>query len=362
MKQYRGKILVLIVIVAIFISTLWLVCLKHRKRLSLPVKSTVASIIKTSHPVRRDFSLRLYWFGKVKSKRILKIISLINGKIIAIKVADGVHVRKGDTLFILGGSQIKHIFNSLAQRITALKQQVLLAKKLVQHKRNAVAEKIAKKEELLSAQEHLSQLKSELFAAKEKLSALRNALIVTSPMNGIFTNRQVNIGQNVKQGSHLADVISTDLRIIAYLFPPKKVELIGKKAIIQVDQEEKIDGTVVKVLPELTKDGATVVWIEGPKISKKLKPNQIVSGWIVLKVHKNSLAVPRDAVVYDEQGRPFVFVKTSHGYRKKAIKIGLTNDRWCEVVSGLSDSEEVVIHGAYELFYQNFAKSYKVED
>jgi len=362
MKRYVTGLLALIAVAVILAGTMWLGRSSGRQRAIPASELPVPITIETSHPQRRDFSLRLHWFGKAESKRIVKVTALSDGQITAIKPADGAHVKRGAILFNLGGLQMAHRLKALEQRVAVIEQRLALAKVMVQNKQEAVAEKIAKKEDLLAAAEHLTQLSGEQSDTKQKLAVFRDALLLRSPMDGIFTNRRVSISQEVEKGTYLADVISTELRIIAHLFPPPEVPLVGKTVTVQVAAGMDITGIIKKVLPERTVEGATVAWIEGSEINNTPRPGESTSGWIILEIKKKALAVPERAIVRDEREKTFIFVKTPQGYQKKEVKIGLTDGKWFEIVSGLSDEDEVVIRGAYELFYRNFAKTYKVAD
>lgn len=362
MKRYMKAIFTLSALLAVLLGTVWLGRPDRHQRAPHVTESLAAPVVETTHPIRRSLYLRLKWFGRVESKRTVRIISLAAGKITAVKVADGALVRRGDVLFTLGGPQVERRLYILEQRIKALERRKSLMKGLVQMRREAVAKRLAKKEELFSAKEHLAQIEGNLGAARKELAAFRAALLIHAPMDGIFVNRKVSPGQDVTEGAHLADVISTDLRIIAYLFPPAGVELLGKTGVIQTAQGGEITGKLTKMLPQRTAEGATVVWLEGKEIENALKPGEQVSGRLVLEIRKGVLAVPQDAVVRDEQEHAFVFVKKARGYQKKAVKIGLEDGGWCEIVSGISDSDEVVVRGAYELFYRDFKKAYKVAD
>ena len=361
MKRYVTGILVVLALVFVLgISAwFWLPQPKHETAArELPTTPT----IETEHPGERNFSQRLHWFGRVESKVTVKLMSLVSGQVNAVKAADGALVQRGTVLFIIGGSRVTSRLESLEQRRAAIKKQVSLAVSIVRTMQNAAAEKIMKREELLAAQEQLAQLRGELARVTQELAAFQDAMSIRSPMDGVFTHRRVSAGQPVEEGVHLADVISTDLRVVAYLFPTPGISLEDKTVMISTGSREHVIGSVKRVLPVRTPNGATIVWIEGEEINTHLKPGETVGGNIVLKIHKKELSVPRDAVVRDNQGRTFVFVREAHGYRRKAVKTGLARDGWIEIISGISQNEEIVVRGAYELFYQNFGKTYKGKD
>lgn len=364
MKKYITRILVLLTVVAILaVIVIRFGPLPHKKAaIHNEAEATAASIITTSRPSRRNFSLRLQWFGRVESKSSISITPLTDGRITAVKVIDGTAVKQGDVLFTLGGPQVSHEVEVLSQRRAALEKQVSLTRSMVLLKRHAVAERMEKKAGLLAAEEHLAQLRTELAAARQKSAAFDDALLIRSPVDGIFVNRLVNVGQDVHKEMHLGNVISHNLRIIARLFPPGEITLRGKTATVKTSSEMEITGTISNTLPQQSVEGAAIIWIEGKKINRRLKPGESVSGWVVLKNRSQALAVPQDAVVRNKQGQVFVLAKTLRGYQQKVVKLGLAAGGWIEIVSGLADNEEVVVHGAYELFNRDFTKTYKVLD
>jgi hypothetical protein len=189
---------------------------------------------------------------------------------------------------------------------------------------------------------------------------------VTSPSPGISTNLRGSVRQEVKKGALPADIGSpANLRIVASLFPPADIPLQGKTAKITSVAGKTITGTVVKILPQPTISGLTfiwIVWIEGDAINRQMKAGEIAYGKIPLRVQRNVLALPADAVVRDEHEQTLVFLIVPGGYRKQPVKTGLTSEGWVEVVSGISGDTEVVVQGAYELFHRDFSKVYKVAD
>jgi len=263
------------------------------------------ALVKTGHPERRNFTLCCRWFGRVESKRAVKVIAPEAGRVVSFEARDGAIAQKGEALFSLLGPMTESRLKTRQQR-------------------------------------------------------------VTSPATGIFTNRRVNIGQDVEKGTHLADIISpTDLRIVASFSPPADIPLEGRTATINSTNGKTIPGIVVKVIPQRTITGVIfvwIVWIEGDVINRQMKLGETASGKIALRVRRNVLALPAEAVVRDEHEQPFVFLIVPDGYRKQPVKTGLTSEGWVEVVAGIPEGAEVVVQGAYELFYRDFSKIYKVAD
>jgi cobalt-zinc-cadmium efflux system membrane fusion protein len=80
-----------------------------------------------------------------------------------------------------------------------------------------------------------------------------------------------------------------------------------------------------------------------------LRPGQFVWVQLPLGSPHSGLAVPAEAVV-EHEGRKFVFAPAGEGsFRRRDVAVGLQQGPWAEIVSGLSDREEIVVKGAFLL-------------
>lgn len=206
-------------------------------------------------------------------------------------------------------------------------------------------------------------LQAELESAVAETARLESAGRISAPAAGVFTRRTVNIGQDVAAGTRLAEIVDpASLRIVASFFPPPDAPLEGKTATIRPPGGKPIAAVVTKVFPERTSTGATQVWIEGAAVNRRLRPGETVSGEITLQTRSGVLAVPSDAVVRDEHEQTFVFLKKRNTYVRQPVTTGLESAGWVEVIKGISENGEIVVQGAYGLFYRDFSTIYKVAD
>ncbi len=324
---------------------------------------TLPSMIRTAEPKKMNFTEAVRWFGTAKSRSEVPLYAMSAGRIVAQKVSDGAPVRRGDVLFTLGGPRLLGEVKALKEEIGLTEKRIVLAKKDARIKAEAVRRKMIKGDELRAAEDSLMKLNIELAGLKQAMSSLQSGLTVVAPIDGVFTKRLVNRGQYVEKGAHLADVISPNsLRVTANIFAPKGAKLKGLKALINRPGQKTIIGTIKKVMPELTKEGATIIWIEDAAVDTFLRPGEALSGVIELTEHSDALSIPRNAVVRDDRERTFVFIKKDGKFIKKAIKTGLESGGSVEVISGLDEGVEVVRSGAYELFYRDFSRDFKVAD
>ncbi|MFQ5685172.1 MAG: efflux RND transporter periplasmic adaptor subunit [Candidatus Scalindua sp.] len=321
-------------------------------------------IIGTATPQRRDFTETCRWFGTVESRDKVKIVALETGRVVSIAARDEMPVTKGELLFTIGGPLVDSRREVLRNKSATLHERIILAEQTVKIVRDAVSQKVAKYEELASVEDDLVRLRAKRESAGQEIQRLQEAIHVRATMVGILTNRKVYAGQEVRKGDDLAEIISLKhIYIVATLFSRGgDAELEEKRVVINLPGGNSSPGTITSVLPQRTAGGAVVVWIERSDLAPLLRPGQTVSGTVVLAIHKGALAIPQNAIVRDEKERAYVFLNDSSGYCRKRVETGIVSGDWVEIISGLKEQDEVVVRGAYELFYMDFNKMYKVVD
>ncbi len=325
--------------------------------------SVPESLISAAYPAKRTFTLQSHWVGTVESQASIELVALVAGRVEAIDAEDQNPIEKGQSVMRLGGPQIGDTHARLTAQIESLETQAQLARETLVRLEENLKTRLATRDQVAAAQEAKVRLETQLRDARLNLKTLNRQSRITAPMNGIFTNRRVSVGQDVAAGQVVGDVIDTArLRIKASLFPPRGLELQGREAAIALNESQTLTGIVRQVLPLASSTGAVSVWIEGPQIDAQLRPGQTVGGEIVAQSRSGVLAVPESAIVYDVQDHPFLFVGKDGSYERVGIQTGMAQDGWVEVLSGLKEDQLVVVRGAYELFYRKFNEQFKVQD
>ncbi|MBL7187086.1 MAG: efflux RND transporter periplasmic adaptor subunit [Phycisphaerae bacterium] len=362
MKRHFAITFIIVLITAV-VFTAWYSKSRSSRQQQNYAAVSETNLIKTSLPQHKDFNVNAHFIGRAESKNTVAITALEAGTISSVDAADETVVKKGTLVFTLGGARVNTSLATINRKIESLKQQVAIAKTAVSRKQQAVEQKIASQDELDKAKSDLTQLETRQEEAIQQLQLLDDAVHIQAHATGIFTRRRVSAGQEVERGTVLAEIIvPMDIRVAATLFPPEDAQLQGQTVTIYSAKGQVLSGIVTSILPQRTSTGGTVVWIEGDDINRKLKPGEVVSGDVLLDTHKRILALPEKAIVRDEHEKTYVFVKQAESYTKQQVQTGLSLDGWVEILSGLTEADEVVTEGAYELFYQDFNKVYKVAD
>jgi RND family efflux transporter MFP subunit len=325
--------------------------------------TAVPPLITTAQPAMRAFTQSIPWMGIVEPKASVELTALTAGRVEAITVEDQARVEPGALVTQLGGPQIEGERAKLTAEVESLETRLKLIRQEIERIKQSLQAHLATKDQVAAVLDTQVKLETQLREARLNLKTFEKKARIDAPMGGTFTNRQVSLGQEVKAGQVLGEIIDTShLRIVASLFPPQDIDLEGKEATIRLDENQTLTGLVRSVLPRASDTGATMVWIEGSEIDRKLRPGQTVEGDMVVAVGSETLAVPESAIVYDEEERPYLFVRKNGTYEARRVRLGLVQDGWVEVLSGLEQSQSVVTQGAYELFYRRFNEQFKVPD
>jgi HlyD family secretion protein len=209
----------------------------------------------------------------------------------------------------------------------------------------------------------LKQAHAQVQEAEASLKQLEEQLgytTILAPMDGVILSRDVEIGDAVSSilvlGS-TATLLMTEGDVNEVYVDGKVDEAdiahvyMGQVARIKVEsfRDRTFNGKVTKISPMgVEKDNVTTfevrVSINNP--GGELKALMTANAEILLDEHKGVLTVPENAVSYDNQKNASVQVpdrKQKDGMRKVPVTVGLSNGSVTEIVSGLSEGEQVVL-------------------
>ena len=209
----------------------------------------------------------------------------------------------------------------------------------------------------------LRQAKAQVAQSQASLKQLEEQLSYTTivaPMDGVILSRDVEIGDAVSSilvlGS-TATLVMTEGDVNEVYVQGKVDEAdiahvyMGQPARIKVEsfRDRVFNGKVTKISPMgVEKDNVTTfevrVSINNP--NGELKALMTANAEILLDEHKNVLTVPENAVVYDNQKNASVEIpdkSQKDGQRKVDVKVGLSNGSVTEILSGLTEGQEVVL-------------------
>lgn len=194
---------------------------------------------------------------------------------------------------------------------------------------------------------------------REAEAALRLAEIhlknttIRAPIGGIISKKYVDQGALVGTSTPILRIVAMDkVSVMVQIVESELAQLRhGATADISVDayRDEIFKGTVALISPTVDPDSRTAdVEIEVDNRDYRLKPGMFARVELVVQRRDNVLLLSKDSLI-TENGPARVFVHNSGRAILKDVSLGLEGEEYVEVLNGLSQGDEVLVAGYYEL-------------
>lgn len=306
----------------------------------------------------------------LNSDSIADAMSLIDGRIVKVLVRVNEEVAEGQPVCILENNdyalQVKEVESNILEAIAKLNQ----AQSDYRRYERLWAQEAASKEKVESTKTTLEAAAAEveaLKAKKERLLMQEAALTVTAPISGKVTLIYQGVGTFVKAGTPLI-LVSDNEKLnfnfpifdnMASWFPP------GSTASVYFLQEDffKAYDTAFGVGNKGKEQAITAMVVEmDPPLDVPAEIRMAVweidnrSGILDLKTYKDvelkshqtldCLAVPITAVDTVDQKKPYVLtVGQDDTLEKREVVLGIRDEEYVEITSGLTLGETVITSG-----------------
>jgi RND family efflux transporter MFP subunit len=173
-------------------------------------------------------------------------------------------------------------------------------------------------------------------------------LEIRAPMDGIVADINAQPGRTVQMGEWLGSVYNVEDMQIWSQVDDVDVLLVKQGSPVKVTVDalpgKTFEGKVLHVAT-MGKDMSGITRFEvliSVKGSSELRPGMQAKAYIEAGSAKNVLLVPIEAV-FEEDGKPSVEVMQPDGTTKVVrVELGLMNDRYAEIKSGLEEGQMVV--------------------
>ena len=344
--------------------------------------------------------------GEVKPKKNVEISALVPGRIIKIGIEEGDVVKAGDFLLKLDSTQYEAVAEGNRASIRSFKAQLIQDEARFRKDRNAYERQKKLFDEQLISKDQLETSKLQFDVSTAQVRAIQsqiqqaeaslkstmdnlNKTTFVSPIDGMITSLRVEEGEMAIIGTmnNPGTVLLTiaDLSVMEVEVEVDETDVIGvqlgQASNIRVDAfpSQVFKGKVTEIgSSALQKTGAAattteskdfkvVVTLDNP--SKLLKPGLSASADIISAEKKQVLAIPISALVLKDKksngsaaasegskGRSFneeegVYAVESGRAKFVPVKKGIMGELMIEIVSGLTENQDVVV-GPYDALRQ----------
>ncbi len=294
---------------------------------------------------RRDISSYILANEKLEAFQWVEVRSRTSGQVVAILREEGDPVREGTVLARL---------DSEAARLQVKRMEVAYhdARRVFERDEKMYKRNLLSKERYENSKGQMDRAHTELEQARLNLSYTT----IASPLEGTLTIRSVEVGNMVTANQPVFSVADFDPLLARIRIPEKNMGKVavgqGAKVAVESAPGRVFRGVVKMISPVVDPESGTIkVTIEVPGGGKGiLRPGMFASVHIITEVHENTLVIPKKALFLEGEGNQ-VFVYEKDGERgagkavRKKVGMGFSDNEHLEILSGLSEGEQVITVG-----------------
>jgi len=236
--------------------------------------------------IRRDFKETTSYTGDIEAKERIEVYPRVSGKIIKKNVIEGDRIKKGETIALIDRDEPGFKFEPAP---------------------------------------------------------------VDSLLAGIVGRVYVDLGAKVTPQTPVALIVDMDsvkvkVDVVERDLPKIK---IGQEAQIRMDAypEQVFKGKICKISPVVDLESRTApveILISNP--NHLLKPGMFARATIVTKENKDTLIIPRDALIKKDDST-FIFIVKDNRALRKEVTTGMSQENLVEIKDNLNAGEEVIVMG-----------------
>jgi cobalt-zinc-cadmium efflux system membrane fusion protein len=319
--------------------------------------------LETGNPTLKNVKeiLQLQGTVTVPPKSVISISIPLGGYVKSTNLIAGMNVQKGQVLAVLEDMQ----FIELQQDYLMAREKFELAQNEYKRQKELNASKASSDKVLeqittemrtqritMSSLEHKLTLLG-INVKKLNVSTISNTIRVISPINGLVSKVNVNVGKYVNPTDMLFELIDKkDIVLTLNAFEKDVASLsIGQTvmAFANNSDSKKYEAKIAYINQSLNGDRAAEIICKVNAYNAALLPGLFINAEVEIENQK-ALTVPEDAVVR-WQGKFYVFTALGNNqFQMIEVKSGVKNEGFNQIVSNeLSNSSPIVTKNAYTL-------------
>ena len=215
-------------------------------------------------------------------------------------------------------------------------------------------EKLASSNLIPSSQLDQTRTRAESARLNKELAriSLKKSLIA-SPLDGTVKTRHVKVGEFVRKGDKLVEILDMSRVIVKVNIPELEIlEIkIGQKVEIALYIMEEIifSGEVKNIGLEADSNNRTFpVEIHVSNSERMLRPGMLARTTFTKSIDDEQIVIPRHTILEKERGR-VVYVFDKGKVFQRDIQVGLSQKDQVQVIKGLKKGELIVVEGHNKL-------------
>ena len=296
-------------------------------REGIPVE--VTPVVASSVEIWQTFS------GTAEGVSQTSVASDVSEEVTAVTRKIGDRVRAGDVLVRLSKKKSIARVRQAAAAYENVKTEAQRLEAL--HKAGAVSKS------------HLDAVRTQLKIAQADMEAASAIVDITSPIEGVLVQRDVEVGDRVRPGMPLMVIADVSQAVVKLHVTDRDARSLkaGQRARLS---ESGVEGVVLKVaLSADTGSRLVEVDLRFDNRDGVLIPGTLAIAEVLMARAQDVPVVPKRAVIQEADGASVWVVGNNNTARRRRVEVGLVNTKVIEIRQGVRVGEQVVVTGANRL-------------
>ena len=302
---------------------------------------------------------------------VASVSSRVAGKVTRVAGNVGDTVQEGQTLAELASTALEALQSDLRTELLQARNRLQLATADLARLRYLVERGIGAKRVLLQKEAEVSSINVEIAGIENRLRIIglepapdgslpdvaqaASPLALRAPRTGVIMHRDVTLGETIDPAKVLFRI--ADMRRVYAEGEAFEIDAAalrkGQPVRVHVTAYpgRTFDGEIAGINYEVESEEKTVPFrVEiANEPPHPLKSNMTAILTVTVGNRGRTLAVPHAAVISDG-AESSVFVQEDGAFHKRTVLLGIRDDRYAEVKSGLEAGEQVVTTGKRQLY------------
>lgn len=273
--------------------------------------------------------------GTVASEKKINLSARIPAYVKDVFVSAGMPVKAGQVLLTLDDREIR-------EQLTAAEAQLKQAETEFQRSKQLYSTKATTEQALVAAESMFNTVR----AQADRVRVMMTYAQITSPIDGVVTDRRIEAGDLANPGQLLLAVYDPNNMRLEAPVPVRLIDNIklGQELEVSLDRlPHVVTGRVAQIVSEIDPLSRTqIVKVHLKGVAGDVLPGTFGRLWIP-QDERAVMLVPSEAVIRIGQIEMVQVVENGRAVRRM-VKTGLTQKGRVEVISGLRDGDVILVH------------------
>ena len=313
-----------------------------RKKLSSVGKNQKKTNVRIKQVNLESLSIQSTYVGYLLPNKRVLMRSEIDGVIEKIDFEEGDEITKGKRLV------------DISTKEHQLKLKIAITDSNLADINIKRDEKLAAQNLIPNAQLDQTKTRAESASLNKELAEISlNKSLISSPLKGTIKTRHIKVGEFVRKGDKLVEILDIDKIIVKVNIPEQEILSIqvgqNVEVALYIMEKKTFLGRVKNIGLEADSSNRTFpVEILVDNKERQLRAGMLARATFTKSVDQDQIVIPRHTVLERDQGRVVYVFEDGKAFRRD-ITIGLSQLDQVQVVQGLNKGELIVVEGHTKL-------------